>query len=314
MLTFSHLAHHVFPTGVYLGHSIVLPPGGNVHYVRSVGRVDGDPPDLAGRLHATVASALAQCRHDTADNVVVLANHAETLSGTDAWSDMKRTTRILGQGQGTLRPVFSFGAGATDQLLLNDANVVISNSIFTNSASAVNTTLAIDVSAAGNYFTGCKFVPSDYGAVAQKLTTMIRLSSGANGFRFRENVVLGGATTATTDIFLTNAAVDDCQIRDCYMFGKLGTTEGIITMATAAPTNFQLADCTLINGVTNSTVAAKGIASATGYVKNVLLGVTVADGAGVAAAAWNTKGNLIYDNVRAATVTLGSTLVVAATQ
>lgn len=313
-------ASQYYPNGVHLGYGTVLPPGGKVVFVRSVGQQDGDPPDLAGMLYPTVAAAAVETRASRCDNLVVLPGHVETLSGTDAWSSIAASTRILCQGHGGVRPIFSFGATATDQFKMNDASVIVANGIFTQSASAVDTTLGFDVSAADCAFYGCRFIPSDYGAVAQKITTMIRLSTGANNFRMVGCEVLGGATTAMTDTFLINAAVDNVVVEDCYMEAKLGTAEGLITAAAAA-TNVRLRRLVLRNMVAASTVALKGHATWTGFVEDVLLQTTqgtVTDMNGTTlpsptlAAAFNTPGTMTIGRNVVASMPSGKAGVIAA--
>lgn len=253
---------------------MLIPTGGLTAYVHASGaaaldKLPAGMPDADLGFHTSLNLAAAACRASRGDNIVILEGHTQTLAGADAVSNMKAGTRIWGRGFGSERPTFRFGAGATDQLKLNDANVWFDNCIFGNSASAVDTTLGIDVTGTDNRFTRCLFYPSDFGAVAQKTTTMLRLSSGANNFRFDGCTVLGGATTAFTDTFLINAACNNVVVRNCYFSAQLGTAEGLITCATAAATNLQILDSYFANLTTASTVALKAMAAVTGFVDRV---------------------------------------------
>lgn len=297
---------NLLPNPLAIPGYILSPNGGKIAYVSSLGVQDDTTQDIASNLFTTVNAALAQARANRGDVVVVLPGHTETVSGTDIWSNQVAGVAIIGVGFGTERPTFTF-TGATDQFLLNDANVIYDNLRFLNGSS--NTTLAWDVSAAGVQFRNCYIQASD---ASNKLTSVMRLSSGANDFTMVGTDIIGGST-AITDTFLTNAAVTRLYMEKCHFAAALATTEGLVTMATAAPTRIRIFDCTFENFVGSSTVAAKGIASATGTVRDVRLGITVADGAGVGLAGWNTKGNLNFFNVRTSTITLGDINAVTAT-
>ncbi|MES2154733.1 MAG: hypothetical protein V4510_06310 [bacterium] len=285
---------------------ILAPNGGKVFYVCSLGIQDDTTADLAGSLSTTWNAALAQCRANRGDVVQILPGHVETVVGTDILSNQVAGVRTVGIGFGTERPTFTF-TGATDQFLLNDANCSYENLIFKNGSS--NTTLAWDVTAAGVRFHNCYVQASD---ASNKLTSVMRLSSGANDFVMEDTDIIGGST-ALTDTFLTNAAVARVRLERCYMAAALGVAEGLVTMATAAPTRMRIYDCTFENTVASSTVALKGIAAATGTIRDVRLGITVADGAGVGVAGFNTKGNFNIYNVTTSSIGLGQVASVAAT-
>lgn len=294
------------PTEIAPGLTLV-PTGGLIAYVHASGAAGLDrlpvgmaDPDLG--FFTTINAALNATRANRGDYVCVLPGHTETLSVADGWSNAKAGVTVLGFGNSFTRPIITLSATGS-QLTLNDANFHVENLVFVHASA--NVTLAADVSAAGVELRKCFFVASDYGAVANKMTTVLRLSSGADDFVCQDTRIIGGATTAITDTCLINAAVARPRFSRCQFAAKLGTSEGLITMATAAPTDVLIEYCTLENRVASSTVALKGIASATGLVQFCLLGLTVADGGGVGAGGFNTKGNLTFYQVHTATVGLG---------
>src|SRR5687767_13634334 len=119
---FSHLPSQAFNTGVNLGPLTVIPGGGLVHFLRSTGPADYDPPELTGRLHTTLNSALGQCRSGRGDTVIVLPGHSESISSADQMSNLVAGTRIIGAGSGNVRGTFTWTAtGST--FLLDVANV-----------------------------------------------------------------------------------------------------------------------------------------------------------------------------------------------
>ena len=240
----------------------------------------GDGSDPTKPFSTLAAALLAASVANRGDNIVILPGHAETIVGTDILANLTKGTSIIGLGQGSNRPTFTF-TGATDQLLFSTSvtsrvaqgNNLIQNCIFQNPAAA-NVTLAIDVAAAEIMFYACSFFVSDIAA-AQKITSLCRLSSGGNRFKMINCEILGGATTAVTDTVLVNAAVDSCEFIGNTMIAQLATTEGLITCATAAATNMQIIHNYFFNSVASSTVALKGMTAVTGWVNENFLGVAL---------------------------------------
>lgn len=206
--SFPHLPFQRFPVGARLGSVTVLPGGSNVHYVRSTGAADYDPPELAARIHTTVNSALAECRSGRGDTVIVLEGHTENISAADAWSNLVAGTRIIGRGYGTMRPTFTWTAAA-GTILGDVANVWIENCIF-NTAGARGSTTA--------------------------LTVTVAFPVTAAGFHFINNEVCCGvdADQLTTDVFTLSADADDAVFADNYIFGALAAEiTSVITTAGA---------------------------------------------------------------------------------
>lgn len=254
---------------------VLAPTGGRVHYVHSSGRQSGDPPALANVV-TTVNAALARCRANRGDMIIVGAGHTETLTGTDVWSSAVAGVTILGLGGPTNSPLFTLGTAATDQLLLNDANVRIANCRFAQSGTV---DVAIDVAAAGVVLEDCYVAAS---GASTAMTRALRLSSGADDFVARRLKIVGGAT-AMTDTCLINAAVARPRFLGVDFSASLGTAQGLITAAAAATEVRILGDngrpTILHNKVAAATVALKGHATWTGFVDDVLL--CVANGVAV---------------------------------
>lgn len=301
------------PSGpALLGGSLVyIPTGGKIAFVHASGAagLSDLPPGLVDQsagFFTSVNSALATFRANRGDVVVALPGHTETISGADGWGNQVNGCRIVGLGWGTMRPTVTLSAAAS-QVLLDANDVVIDNFRFIHSTTDV--TLGFDVSGAGCQIHNSYIQASDG---SNKFTRVLRLSSGADDFVMQNTDIVGGAT-ALTDTVLVNAAVTRPIFRNCKIIAALGTAQGMITFATAAATNILIERCYLKNTVANSTVALKGIASLTGFVVDTHLGVTVADGAGVGTAAFNTPGNVNVHFTHASTITKSNVTAVAAT-
>lgn len=269
MLTFPHLGHQAFPAGVYLGVGTVLPPGGNVHYVRSSGRQDGDPPDLAGRLHTTLNSALGQCRASLGDNVVLLPGHTETISAADQMSSLVAGTRIIGLGEpySDQRPTLNWTA-ATSTFLFDVAGTTLSNCILNMNATAATVVAApITVTAAGCKITGCKVHVATSNT--QLATVPFTVDTNGSDFFFSGNDVwtTGAGTFATNPTYHLKiaATVRNIKIIGNDFFGGTAAGTGLIE-ATAAPTNVRIIGNYMQNMFATSTSCLVLIAATTGIV------------------------------------------------
>lgn len=209
--SFPHLPHQSFPVGARLGNVTVLPGGTNVHYVRSTGAADYDPPELSGRIHTTVNSALSQCRSGRGDVVLILEGHAENISAADAWSNLVAGTQIVGRGVANSRPTFTWTAAA-GTILADVANVGIYNCRFLMagdlaSTTALTVTVGIPVTAAGFHFVGNEV---NVGVDANQLTTnAFTISAAGDDCVFAHNNIKGFAGAEITSVITTSAAGAD---------------------------------------------------------------------------------------------------------
>lgn len=231
-----HLPTHPAQGGVRLPFATVLPPGGNVSYVRSSGAQTYDPPEVQSRLFTALNDALGQCRSGLGDTVVCLPGHAENIDAADDLSNLVAGTRIMGLGRGNARPTFTWTT-ATSTFLLDVANVTLENLILNMDpgTGSVNVAAPITVSAAGCTIAGCKIrmgtdanskitigitttAAADdleiigneiYGAAAAECTTMLQFV-GADRLKLIGNTIVGATSSASVGVvrFLTTASTD----------------------------------------------------------------------------------------------------------
>jgi len=206
---YPHLPHQAFPVGVRLGPLTVVAGGSNVHFVRSTGAADYDPPELAGRIHTTINSALGQCRSGRGDTVIVLEGHTETLTSGDSWSNLLAGTQIIGRGWGTMRPTITFNH-ADAQIDIDVANVRIENCIFKAAGPAGSTALTVanpfNVTAAGFQFVANE---AEVGIDADQLCTdFIKFAAGGDDAVVAGNYIYGALAAPITSVITTTGAVD----------------------------------------------------------------------------------------------------------
>lgn len=249
------------PTALAIPGYVLAPTGGRLFYVRSTGRQSYDPPALDNIL-LTINSAMALCRADQGDTIIVLPGHVESTSSTDVFSSLVAGVRIIGVGTGSNRPTITL-TGATAQIGLDAANVFIENILFSLTG-ANNITKAINVTAADVVFSRCEFITAS--GASNDAAIALELGSGANrariiGCKFRSSANAG------TDMIKVAAAVDNVEITDCVFTAAGHVTNGHIHV-TAAATSLVIARNIMFNQTASSQacvyfddVAATGIVS-----------------------------------------------------
>jgi len=251
--------------GLKTPFGILLPPGGMVAaYVRSTGFQDGDDPAIAGNLCADVNSALARVRSGLGDTVVCLPGHTESVTSATAWSNLKAGTKVVGVGQGSAMPTFTFNNTAA-QLVLNKADVTIQGLRF--QYDGVNTVvLAISVTGADNAIVDCDHRISQ---TAKSPTTCIQLGSGGDRFLFAGNNVRGLDSVVAGDFLLNSAVVTDFRIINNVMIAPCTAASGLVRVAAVASLNCFIAYNHIANTAAASTACvAFGAAASTGMVND----------------------------------------------
>lgn len=273
--------------------ALIAPPGANVHYVRSTGAADYDPPELTGRLHTTLNSALGQCRSGRCDYVYLLPGHTETISTADQMSSLVAGTQIVGVGYGDSRPVLNWTASGSTFLLDVDG-VTIQNCILhlagsPGASTALTVAAPITVSGAGCAIIGCKI---NTGVDANQLITVgITVSAGGNFFNFSGNYCSNWSTQTTasaaeapaavignTGTFLRLTGADGCVVSDNFLCAALTTvTDGVIEATTTASTNVAIFNNYIkANGALDTCAVDFGTQLAhTGYMRDNLMQVPV---------------------------------------
>jgi len=207
------LPFNTAPAGVDLGSAIVLPPSGNVFYVRGTGSAiteyDYDPPGLRERLNASINTALGQCVASRGDVVLVLPGHTETIGDSgDAWSNVKAGVSVIGLGGVTNRPTVTF----------NHANA------------------QLDIDVANFRVQGMRFLCAGALSSTTALTVANPFNVTAAGFQFVKNECNVGvdADQLCTDMMKLSAAADDCLIQGNYIFGQSAAEITSVITTTAA--------------------------------------------------------------------------------
>lgn len=268
------------PGGVDLGTVMVMPTGANVIYVRSTGPQSADPPALTGKIVATLATGIAQCRSGLYDTVVCLPGHSESVSTSTMLSGLIAGTRIVGIGRGGNMPVFRWTATGS-KWTVNVADVTMSG-LRLRMEGANGVVKALEVTAADCRIEGCDIEVAS--GATNKATIAIEVGTGATRFELLRSRLRGSATHNVTDGVKVVAAVDGVRILDNEMIFSATAGNGCVHF-TAAATNTVVARNLLFNTHTASTaalaydaVAVTGIAAWNAYA-TINDGVATAQGA-----------------------------------
>lgn len=133
-----------------------IPGTGSIFYVDSAVTNEGDGSSWTNARN-TLDEAINLCTANNGDVIYVAPGHAETIAAADGWDADVAGITIIGCGNGSDRPTFTYSA-AGSTAAIGAAGVTIQNLRFITSVTAV--AVAVSVEAAGDYFTmsGCEFV------------------------------------------------------------------------------------------------------------------------------------------------------------
>ena len=145
---------------------------------------------------ASIGEALALCTSGNGDTIMVKPGHVENISSAGALDMNKSDIAVVGTGSGSIQAKIVFDTAAAACMNVTAANVSFVNMWFMSSFADV--TSAINVSAAGDYFTiqGCRI---SNGTAATEFAIFLSLAVNADYFSFINNdvnLILGGGLTS----------------------------------------------------------------------------------------------------------------------
>lgn len=256
----------------------------------SSGWSDGTP-----MLYTTVKLALAQCVANRGDVIFVLPGHTENITGATDLAISTAGVSIIGLGQGTLRPTFTFTTAIGANIPITAANVTIKNVILDGTGFDAITSM-VTVTAAGVRIVGNKFITAN---VTNQVALVLTTSALATDFVFDSNYVVGTADAGTTN-GLQLVGGDDMVITNNFFYGAYTTSLGPINQITTAGLRMLIAGNTLINATASSTKAIVLVAGSTGIIRDNRIGILSGTAAVTAA------GMYVIQNISAAAVSVGA--------
>ncbi len=234
-------------------------------YVRSTGVQDGDDGYIQRNMNLTLNAALAKCRAGRGDTVYVLPGHVENISSADYMSSLKAGTNIIGLGDRSTRPVFTWSAAAAT-FLLDVAGVKLQNMDFQmagpSGTTAITVAAPMTISAAGCSLVDiyCRAeIDADQGA-----TIAIKTTAAADDLLLDNVQIIGEGDGTLVTTFFDIIGADRLVMRDCYFAGISSVAVGVVRFATTASLNIQLERNVYINRFALSTCAVTGLAAVSG--------------------------------------------------
>ncbi len=143
---------------------------------------------------ATVRAAIAKCTANKGDVIILMPGHAESIADATTFNFNVAGVRIVGLGQGLLRPTFTFTTANTATWTASAANCGISNCHFI--ANFLNIASAFTTAAAKDFVVdNCSFVDNSSSLNFLCLLTTGSTNNDADGLTFTNNYVYGLAAT-----------------------------------------------------------------------------------------------------------------------
>lgn len=211
---------------------------------------------IAG-VFPTLALAVAKCRADAGDTIIIAPGHTENISSATALTLSVANIYIRGLGNGNDRPIFTLDTATTATINVTAANITVSNVIFVANFAAIAS--AFTLTAAKDFFLSfCEFRDTSSILNFVNIVDTNTTSNDADGLRIEDSKRIGaGATTATT-IIKMDSTIDRLSIKRNYFAHNAVTDAGLMIIATGKiVTNVEIAD-NVINLV-GTTGATTGI-------------------------------------------------------
>lgn len=200
---------------------------GKTWYVDSaVGGADGSSPDTA---LATLDSAFAKCVANQGDAIIVMPNHAETITGAGGITHDVAGVSVIGLGFGNQRPRFLMDAGTAVTYLVSAADAYIENLEFASGHSNVVT--CFNVTGVNAHIVNCRFRNN---TTNEDFLTCIKASGADNTADGLTVIGCDWYTTDTDDAaFITiSGSLNSLRVQNNHVVTSSATAAQMISVAT----------------------------------------------------------------------------------
>jgi hypothetical protein len=227
-----------YPQGVTSFGVPIIGPGpiltsGKVFWVNYTTGTDGNGRgDSPTNPFKTLDYAIGKCRSNKGDVIFLMPGHAEDIIAAGTVTMDVPGVSVIGLGQGSLRPTFTFKTATSATILISAANCRISNCIMDHTGIDAIAT-GINITGADAEIDHCKFVCS---ATDKKAVKSIVVA--ANNANIHHNEFASPVTTAVNCIYC-GTAKDNIRITDNRAYGYWSGQ--FFLNDTAAVTNLYLA-------------------------------------------------------------------------
>lgn len=219
-------------------------------FVDSVTGNDGNDGKSKEKALATIDAAINKCTANKGDVIIVMPNHAETISDATSLVPDVAGISIVGLGNGSNQPEITFD-DTSSQIIVTGANSLFRNLRFVAGVSAIIEGVAVDAS--NVTFEGCKWT---WSTTSYDFLIMARIDAQDyvtfDGCEFEAEPATAGAADAIS--------LDDAEhitIRNCYFHGDFSAACIYNASADAAGKHLVIANNLFYNDDTGA--ASNGI-------------------------------------------------------
>ena len=228
---------------------------GNVFFVDSGHDLAADAGNAGQRNQpfATVDFAVGQCTANNGDVIYVLPGHAETLSAADAIDIDVASVSVIGIGNGTDRPTFTYD-NAAGEIVIGADNVLVENIVC--NASVTTVLIGISIEDGVDYATirNCQFGVDATGT--DEFNATIHIANNNTGTVIENCIIDNGLGAAVAGIHM-DADTAMTTIRGNIIRGDYSTAN--IVGDTTLSTNVLIQGNILENGIGGNLNAQPGI-------------------------------------------------------
>lgn len=254
-----------FANGVdILGMSVLNGYAGKVFWVSSAVGSNGNA-GTRQKPFATLDYAIGRCTHDKGDVIMVMPDHAETITGVGGITADVRGITILGMGTYNQRPRFLMDGATTVTFAISAADVTVHNLVF--AAGHADIVTCFNITAVGATISSCEFVNN---VIDENFLTEIKATSTTDNNADGLKVIDCRAYTVdanSLEFIELNSDVNALVAGGNFVSKDAATAGKFILQATGKDlTNCQIVRNTLITGMTagdllidNDTTANSGV-------------------------------------------------------
>lgn len=262
----THFPHGVASFGIPIIGSGEILTTGNVFFVSSASanaRDDASHGSDPSTPFATLDYAIGRCTADNGDHIILMPNHAETITGASGITADVAGITIVGLGNYNQRPRFLMDGGTTVDLVVSAADVALRNIVFAaghadivrcintlavgtwldrlefvnnvvdeNFLTPIKSSSTTDGAANGLKVTNCRGLTADAAAVE-----FIELNADVIDFVAKGNVYISEGTASPLVLCATGKDLKQCDIQWNYISHKATSGNLFISNDTASPNN-----------------------------------------------------------------------------
>jgi len=241
-----------FPGGVSIrGMPVLNTYGGNVYWVNSNGGGDGNK-GTRSKPFATLDYAFSKCTANNGDIILVMPNHAETITGAGGIAHDVAGVSVVGLGVGNQRPRFLMDGATTVTYAISAADAYVGNIVFASGHADV--VACFDITGVYAHIDNCMFVDNTTNENFKSAITCSGADNTADGLKVTHCRFMT-PNAATLGFILTTGDVEFLEVTDNVVISE-GT--GLATLITNA-TGKDMKRCFVCNNYLSSKATANNL-------------------------------------------------------